>query len=124
MDMEFSRDIETFKSRGFKGISWNALLFGGLTVLTASAVIGFCTYCLHLPVLVGVYICVPFAFPIVQLGFSKKNGYTKMEILQRKRMTSGYCKKKLHYSSTEKNLERREDYEKAKSGRKTKNTAG
>lgn len=103
MDMDFSKDIETFRIKGFKGISWTSMFLGILTVIVGSLIIGLCS-ALHIPMIAGVYISVPFLYPIVMLGFTKKNGYTTLEVIRRKRQIAGYTKTRLRYASSEKCL--------------------
>ncbi|MDE6252582.1 MAG: PrgI family protein [Lachnospiraceae bacterium] len=99
MDRIFSKDVEKYKRKGFKGLSKLEMVFAILTVAIGSGVIYLLNY-LNVPMLVSVYIGVFACAPVAFLGFKKKKGYSLFEIIEKNRelaKTSG----KMPYISTE-----------------------
>lgn len=99
MDRIFSKDVEKYKRKGFKGLSGPETAFAVLTVAIGSGVIYLLNY-LNVPMTASVYIGVFACAPVAFLGFSKKKGYSLFQRIEKNRelsKTSG----KMPYISTE-----------------------
>lgn len=99
LDRIFSKDVEKYKRKGFKGLSGLEMIFAVLTVAIGAGVIYLLDY-LNVPMLVSVYTGVFLCAPVAFLGFKKKKGYSMFEIIEKNRelaKTSG----KMPYISTE-----------------------
>lgn len=103
MDMEFSKNIEEYKKKGFKGISWGSILLFLICVIICAGVVYVCVYKFNIEIMEAVYIAIPFVMPVCMVGFSKQRGYRMLDVIKRKRDICGYSKK-LEWISTEGNL--------------------
>lgn len=110
MDMEFSKNIEEYKKKGFKGISSESIILFIICVVICAVVIYICVYQFGVDIMNAVYISIPFVMPICMVGFNKKKGYRLLDVIKRKREIRGYSKK-LNWIATEGILEESENIE-------------
>lgn len=100
MDMEFSKNIEEYKKKGWKGISSESIVLFLICVVICAAVIYICVYQFGIDIMNAVYISIPFVMPICMVGFNKQRGYRMIDVIKRKKEIRGYSKK-LEWISTE-----------------------
>ena len=103
MDMEFSKNIEEYKKKGFKGVEWGSIAVFLICVIICAAVIYICVYQFNIDTMNAVYISIPFVMPVCRIGFSKQKGYRMLDVIKRKKEIRGYSKK-LEWIATERIL--------------------
>jgi len=85
MQIQINRDFDEYKDDFFKGLTKRETFYALLTVIAGAGAYLICFFVLRLPVMVSVYLCLPFCLPIAAMGFLHFNNMTATEILKRRR---------------------------------------
>lgn len=84
LNIQINKDIESYNSDVWKGLSGRQIVYGLLTMLIGGGIIIVCTELAAFSLSAAVYMAVPFALPIALQGFVSINHMTMTEIVKRK----------------------------------------
>lgn len=92
MQIPMAKKVEDFKESFMLGfpLRQSLCIIGGMCVM--AAVIAFFSAVMKVSIIIGVYIGVPFAMPIIMSGFPGADGMTKIDRFMKKRAVKKYGK--------------------------------